>query len=531
MFNLEAIDNHFPIRKDGQASYREGQKNAIEFTLNAFNEGKRIVILEGPTGSGKSAIGMTIADMVNTSYYLTATKILQDQLVDEFGDQIVELKGRNAYPCTFYNRYGPKMVQLGIWKQGQLDNYLAKSPDCASGFCKTKTGKSQSKAQGAAAHKCLKCFTEKGPNGNGRPGGDLSILPPGMKYSACPYYEQVYKAVNGRKVVMNFSSFLFQTQMTKRFDNPRDMMILDETHNVEPQLMDFVSLAISDANLSKYGIFIPQLSSALEYAVFFQDAKVEEAIFKAIMEARENDQFWLEDELSRTLKKYKTFLDHVRETDAEWVAEYEQIASTGSHRVTLKPVYVHGMAHELLFHYAKQVVMMSATVLDVDVMCKSLGIQRDHVAAFRMKNRFPAENRPIYLKTVGKLTGGKDKMKEWGPALVVRGVMRSSRNMKGNEGLSTLTTFAIQELLKTNCEKEVKSRFLLQQNFRDKKAMLLAHANEMTLSSSPRRCMRASTCRTISLASRSFAKFHIPISLITNNLPVASRSIVNITSG
>jgi hypothetical protein len=47
MFNLDAIDRHFPIRRDGQPSYRDGQKMAIEFTLNAFNDGKKIVILEG----------------------------------------------------------------------------------------------------------------------------------------------------------------------------------------------------------------------------------------------------------------------------------------------------------------------------------------------------------------------------------------------------------------------------------------------------------------------------------------------------
>src|SRR5262245_22716420 len=124
MFNLSTIDNHFPIRQNGQPSYRDGQKKAIEFVLEAFNQDKKIVILEGPTGSGKSAIAMTLTDMVPTSYYLTATKILQDQLVREFGNGsggVVELKGRNAYPCTFYERFGPEMVKRGRWRQSQLD--------------------------------------------------------------------------------------------------------------------------------------------------------------------------------------------------------------------------------------------------------------------------------------------------------------------------------------------------------------------------------------------------------------------------
>lgn len=470
MFNLDAIDDHFPMRVDGQPSYREGQKGAIEFALKAFNEGKHIVIIEGPTGSGKSAIGMTLADMVDNAYYLTATKILQDQLVKEFGDEVVELKGRNSYPCTFYTRFGPEMVKRGIWKQSQLDGYLEKSPGCSEGFCKTKAGK----AQGGTKFKCLKCFTPSGPNGNGRPSGDLELLPLGMKYSACPYYEQVYKAVNSEKVTMNFSSFLFQTQMTKRFDEPRELMVIDECHNIEPQLLDFVSLTISDAHLSQYGIYLPELNSPLEYAVWFEDTKVGEHIYKVIEQARENDQFWLEDELSRTLKKYKMFLDHVQNTDAEWVHEYEE-TQAGSRKVTLKPVFVHGMAHQLLFRYAKKIVMMSATVLDVDVMCRSLGIKREHVAAVRLKNRFPVENRPIYLKTVAKMTGGKQNMGAWGPELV-KGVDEIVDQYAGQKGIIHTHNFAIQELLKARCAKWVKCRFLMQQDFRDKSEMLKEHA-------------------------------------------------------
>ena len=72
------------------------------------------------------------------SYYLTITKILQDQLVDDFGDNIVELKGRNAYPCTFYDRYGESMVDKKLWTRNQLTKYKAISPDCGNGFCKSK---------------------------------------------------------------------------------------------------------------------------------------------------------------------------------------------------------------------------------------------------------------------------------------------------------------------------------------------------------------------------------------------------------
>jgi len=115
-FRLDQIDNYFPKEK-----YRDGQKEAIEFILDSYNNGKKIVILECPTGGGKSAIGMTVADMVNKSYYLTVTKILQQQLVDDFGDGIIELKGRNAYPCTWWDRHGSKMVSRKLMSKTELE--------------------------------------------------------------------------------------------------------------------------------------------------------------------------------------------------------------------------------------------------------------------------------------------------------------------------------------------------------------------------------------------------------------------------
>ena len=44
-----------------QLEYREGQRETIEQIEDAFNRRKRIVILEAPTGSGKSRIAEAFA--------------------------------------------------------------------------------------------------------------------------------------------------------------------------------------------------------------------------------------------------------------------------------------------------------------------------------------------------------------------------------------------------------------------------------------------------------------------------------------
>lgn len=462
---LDTIDAHFP-----KASYREGQKESIEFAVDAFNSGKKIVILECPTGSGKSAIGMTLANMVKTSYYLTITKILQDQLVGDFGDQIIELKGRNAYPCTFYDRYGDKLVARKLWTQSQLDK-LKDSPDCSNGFCRSKFHHSDDK------FKCSKCFLTSGIDDSQKPQGELTSLPVGMTYSACPYYEQVYQAIKSRKVVMNFSSFLFQTQMTKRFDEPRDLLIIDECHNIEPQLLEFVSFSITDQHLSAHGIQIPKLDDAQAYQQWMLQAKIKEVLYERIKLANREGENKLEDDLSRVLKKYLMFMDNMQDPDAEWICEYEVIGQQSAvHRkLILKPVFVKKFAHSLLFKYAKNILMMSATVLDVNVMCNSLGIDREHVAAFRVKNRFPKENRPIYLHTVAKMTGGKQRMDEWGPPLL-KAVCEIVRKYKGQKGIIHTHNFAIMDYILRRCDADVKKRLLDQRDFNSKNDLLKYHS-------------------------------------------------------
>ncbi len=470
--DLEDIDSNFPME-----SYRDGQKKCIEFVVNAFNSGKRIVILECPTGSGKSAIGMTIGNMISNTYYLTITKILQDQLVRDF-DDVVDLKGRNAYPCTFYERYGAEFVKRTILKQSELDEKTKKRPDCASGFCRTKSN--IDKNSKGRKHSCSKCFLQIQPqltNGLSKvPKGDLTNLPNDMRYSVCPYYERVFEAIEAHKVVMNFSSFLYQTTLTNRFAQ-RDLLIIDEAHNIEPQLLDFVSLTINDSMLQRHGIFIPQLNTAVDYAVWFKEVKLGDIISELIDLAEINENSKEADDLERLKKKYEMFMWHLSQAGAEWVVEYNEKSEKNKtwRSLTLKPVYAVDFSEELLLKYGKKILLMSATILDVDVMCRSLGISRDEVAAFRMRNRFPVENRPIYIKPAAKMTGGKDKMSEWLPKLVksVEGIVEQ---YPGNRGIIHTHNFAIMEAIISKCKSSVLRRLITQREYSDKRDMLAAHA-------------------------------------------------------
>jgi Rad3-related DNA helicase len=247
---------------------------------------------------------------------------------------------------------------------------------------------------------------------------------------------------------------------------------------VEPQLLDFVSFTITDTHLQKHGIFIPELDTPYEYYVWLQEANVAHLLYEAIKKADEDEDPRLVEDLSRLLQKYQLFVHRIEDVDddardVEWVSEYEERSTHRS--VTIKPVFVHGFAQNLLFKYANRVLMMSATILDVNVICKSLGLKRSEVAAKRIRNRFPVENRPIYLKTVAKMTGGKEAMHKWAPQLVT-GVDEIVRHHVGEKGIIHTHNFAIMEHLLMRCDPEVKSRFLNQRDFATKTKMLEEHA-------------------------------------------------------
>ena len=99
---------------------RSAQENAINTALNAFvNEGKRFVIIEAATGTGKSAIGYTIAKFMSYrfpnvdetyksgAYFLTTQKLLQEQYMRDFGDEkgsMRQIMSATNYQCKHHRK-------------------------------------------------------------------------------------------------------------------------------------------------------------------------------------------------------------------------------------------------------------------------------------------------------------------------------------------------------------------------------------------------------------------------------------------
>lgn len=95
------IDKHFPFEQ-----YNPGQKEAIDFAVTHLMLDKKHILMELPTGIGKSAIATTVHRVMREikpasnwrSAIVTATKGLQEQYLRDDAT-IISLKGRTNYPC------------------------------------------------------------------------------------------------------------------------------------------------------------------------------------------------------------------------------------------------------------------------------------------------------------------------------------------------------------------------------------------------------------------------------------------------
>jgi len=81
--------------KYASSPFRKFQQEAIQY---AVESDRKIVVLEASTGSGKSLIGLTAGAMGGKLIYLVHTKLLQNQITNDF-PEAESLFGRNNYPC------------------------------------------------------------------------------------------------------------------------------------------------------------------------------------------------------------------------------------------------------------------------------------------------------------------------------------------------------------------------------------------------------------------------------------------------
>lgn len=339
--------SHFP---EGYTPNKQ-QVKLLKNIDQAFEDGYKFVVCNAPTGSGKSFVSKTVGNISKncskdfrdliTSYLaykhthsggfvhsdecddeesfgctaLTITKSLQDQYKDLFSD-IETLKGKSNYQCAID------------------DNF---SVDVAP---------------------CLHL--------------------PGLKNDCwskniCPYYEQRNKALVSQFNTLNYNMFFSLPTHLKK----RQFIICDEASELEDQLVKEFTCKIEYSFLKKCDITIRPFISTRSHELWISNLLVEvnDAIadVKDDLQTQQNSRPQIQIALKSKLMQLGNLqrkLELIIETwhDSEYVHEKDL------HGVTFMPLKVDNLSQRL-FDRGDKIILMSATIIDPDNFCKSLGIK------------------------------------------------------------------------------------------------------------------------------------------------------------
>jgi Rad3-related DNA helicase len=378
---LHDYSDLFPLKQ-----IRSIQKDAIDFIIDSFEKGTKVVILDAGTGTGKSSIGVTVARYLQKfgakkydlegseltgAYILTTQKILQEQYVTDFGqksktDLLRSIKSSSNYRCKFYTDQSCAESRRVLNKLGKL-------------------------VVGTDFHKCCK--------------------------GSCTYALEKRDFVDSPISITNFSYFLAETIYAGTL-KPRQLLIVDEAHNIESELGKFTEVTFSE-RFAKDIIKckIPRLDS--QDAVFNwikgpylksltkHTKEIEKLIHSKFNQNSDISNF------SEQSKQYEMLDKHICKIN-RFVTEYDEknwvmniikpLNSRQQRKFEFKPIDVSRYGDNLLFKYGGQVLLMSATIVNKQTFCETTGLNPDDVDYIRIPSPFPVENRPIHYIPVGSMS-------------------------------------------------------------------------------------------------------------------------------
>ena len=151
------------------------------------------------------------------------------------------------------------------------------------------------------------------------------------------------------------------------------------------------------------------------------------------------------DVVSSHYQKIKTFLN-IYDKD-NWVFELLPAGDGKSRRIQFKPIDVSPYADPVLFKFGQKVLMMSATILDKDAFCESLGIDKKDCAFISLPTPFPAKNRPVITVSMGRMV--QAEIDATLPKLV-QGIKQILSEHKGEKGIIHAHSYKIANYIKRN---------------------------------------------------------------------------------
>lgn len=371
-----SLSDYFPFK-----SMRPFQKEALEQIEKALKSTK-FVIFEAPVGFGKSAVAAAICRSMETAHILTSTKQLQDQYSSDFNFPVV--KGKSNFNCEIPNSSGKYFSA----NKGRcvLDWTLKDCPHY-------ETFEEYQKHKNKLCDKDSKCENLK----------DRKL---------CVYYEQKWSGFRAPITVYNYPFLISEIKYAADVPH-RKLLVCDEVHDLEKQIVGFTSFSLKHSTLKR---FHDKVRPDEEFIISNKGEDEPTAWIDVLVDLEDilNDflDLSVDEDVDKVqgitgkdmLRNLENFKDILKKNPTNWVINNLRKSSDGSiDKVEFQPIHV-GNYLSSLFDVADSVILMSATVFSKERLCNVLGISLNDASFIQvLESTFPVEHRPIFAMDTAKL--------------------------------------------------------------------------------------------------------------------------------
>ncbi len=339
-------------------SYRGNQRAALERIHDAFAAGNEVVLVQAPTGSGKSLLARAVAGCADTpddvspaeptgAYYTTPqVSQLDDVAADDLLEDLNVIRGKSNYSCIL---------------PGEEDTPVDRAP----------------------------CVRERGY--------DCSVK------HRCPYFSDRAIASNRAIAAMTLAYFM-QTAGSEVF-RARDVCVIDEAHGLAEWAEMYATVEIGPRTVPVWDdLDVPEVEG-VERAVDYADR------LRNVCRRRKDDLLAAEeltpaeaadrDRLGELVSELGWLVDDYRDPDSAttWLVDQRE-----SGAMSIKPMNPERYLRHTVWDRANRFCLLSATILDKASFCRGVGLDPADVAMVEVDHTFPVEHRPLRDVTCGKMT-------------------------------------------------------------------------------------------------------------------------------
>jgi Rad3-related DNA helicase len=351
---------------------RPEQKQIINEIIDAIDMGFKNIIIEAGTGTGKSAIATTIANYVGDSYILTMTKQLQNQYLDDFEYMLSEIKGTSNYTCNI---------------------------------------------RPTSCDDCLQLDNNRGRHYN------------------CKYKQAIETAKEYPCVITNYDYLFYAGNYAEVFA-PRELIVLDESHNLEKKIMHLIGKTLNRQMIFKhYGldIFYPitegktlkSIDNVDYWVNTLHELEVRARSNAANAPNRKNRELYTKDKL-----KFQYLITQLENEEAKFIIELPSKKDILNDK-KIKGKFENGLKAEFkpltISDYSEQLLkfgdirlFMTGTLGSKEKFCQWIGIDQKETYYIYVKSPFAKEHRPIIKSYVGSMSGRNGRNPNWRNAKAIQ---------------------------------------------------------------------------------------------------------------